>query len=172
MATAPVIAGKRFSPGFAAPHRSGRRALDVYDRGACRAKRLLAHVVVVAAEQQFGLMRPVRARWHDGDHNRSGRAAAGIVGPLHGAPVDAVFAGPRQVMPIRPRRCGNALPAGAAMPETLPHITMIALSAPAGQGLKLWASGTYGHSAPSSPAASVSPRRPIGRPLADRSAHP
>ena len=77
------------------PTRAGRaalsdwRALDVRDRGACRAKRLLAHVVVVAAEQQFGLMWPVCARWHDGDHYRSGRAAAGMVGPLHGAPVDA-----------------------------------------------------------------------------------
>jgi hypothetical protein len=103
-------------------------------------------------------MRPIRARWHDGDHNRSGRAAAGMVGPLHCAPVDAVFAGPRRVMPVRLRRCNHALPAGALMPEAHTHITMITLSTPAGQGLKLWASGTYGHSAPPSPAASV----PVG----------
>ena len=138
MATAPVIAGKRFSPGFAAPRRSGRRALDVYDRGACRAKRLLAHVVVVAAEQQFGLMRPVRARGHDDDHHRSGRAAASMVGPLHGAPIDAVFAGPRRLTLARARRSGDVLPAGAVTPVAHPHITMITLPTPAGQGLTTW----------------------------------
>jgi len=123
---------------------SDRRALDVHDRGACHAKRPLAHVVVVATEQQFGLMRPVRARWHDSDHHRSGRAAAGTVGPLHGAPVNAVFTGPRRAMPPRPRRSCDARLAGAVTPETHAHVTMFTLSAPAGQGLRLRAPGTYG----------------------------
>jgi len=69
-----------------------------------------------------------------------------MVSPLHGAPVNAVFARPWRAMPPRRRCCGDVLPAGAVMPEARTHITMITLSPAGGQGLKLRAPGTYGHS--------------------------
>jgi hypothetical protein len=112
-------------------------------------------------------MRPVRARWHDRDHHRSGRTAAGTVGPLHGAPIDPIFAGPRRLTPAKPRCSGDVLPAGAVMPKARTHTTMITLSSPAGQGRRLRTCGTYGHSATPRPAATV-PHEAGGRPTAQQ----
>ena len=118
-------AGPDWCPGAAVD----RGPLDVQDRGACGAKRLPGGSVVVPAQQQLGLMRPLPIRGHDGDYHRPGRTAAGMIRLLHSAPVDDISAG--LILPRR-RCCG-----GAGMQELHAHIIRIAFLAAAGQGPRL-----------------------------------